>query len=575
MSSPATGTPRDDFPPHGYLDNPWHSWKWHPRRVPRARHSAGMGWHSPNYGSSGRNHFQYRAHLHVGIEVAGQRLLTPAELQAARVPVGCDLRTKQRLRYVWTHPGGVRVTATCLLVDEHALGCRLTLERTAARDGSKTGDNLVVRLWLAQEVAHNPAASRLWEYGLYAVLPGASDPATGPLGLLGVCPEGDAWVHGATAVAGQPLLPAAAQHDRAPWPLGAGAPVPPPEREPPALQTATLLLAYDLVLPPYAAVMVDAILARGVSGDRALAQWHTARAGFAAALAARVDDDERFWRAAPQLSGHWPAHWRRGLVTDLETLRMTVRPPSGVFARAWDGMQIQAPRAVLAETALDALALAWADPVLARGIVLACFASAPRPNVPCMREDGSYNMVADDGAVCGTGPEWGWPLAVADALWRTSGDRDWLAALYPHAAAYLRWWLDTRMDGEGWLVHACSWESGQDVSRRVGTPKTGGSDVAPRRPGGLQGAPGPGVAAPAAWAAALERPAAEIARWRLDAEYLAQRTQSLWHDGWDRDYESRYRTWAKVRDPMQLAPLVAGVAAPEQAPPPPGALSHL
>src|SRR5260221_1839837 len=333
MSSPATGTPRDDFPPHGYLDNPWHSWKWHPRRVPRARHSAGMGWHSPNYGSSGRNHFQYRAHLHVGIEVAGQRLLTPAELQAARVPVGCDLRTKQRLRYVWTHPGGVRVTATYLLVDEHALGCRLTLERTAARDGSKTGDNLVVRLWLAQEVAHNPAASRLWEDGLYAVLPGASDPATGPLGLLGVCPEGDAWVHGATAVAGQPLLPAAAQHDRAPWPLGAGAPAPPPRRRPPALPAGTPPLACNLWLHPSSAVMVDAILARGVSGDRALAQWHTARAGFAAALAARVDDDERFWRRPPPPRGPPPAPPRAGAGAAPLAARGRRRPPpAGVAA---------------------------------------------------------------------------------------------------------------------------------------------------------------------------------------------------------------------------------------------------
>src|SRR5262249_616294 len=154
--------------------------------------------------------------------------------------------------------------------------------------------------------------------------------------------------------------------------------------------------------------------------------------------------------------------------TDFETLRMVTRLPAGVFRQPWDGMQIQAPRTVLAESALDALALSWANLALAKSILLECFAAAPRPNVPCIRGDGSYNMVADAGSICGTGPEWGWPLAVAHALWLRSGDSEWLSALYPRASAYVEWWLANRVHAEGWAVHACSWESGQDVSTRFG-----------------------------------------------------------------------------------------------------------
>src|SRR5262245_14827544 len=97
-------TPRDDYPPHGYLDNPAHSWRLNPSGVVRSRPPLGMGWHVPNYGSYGRNQFRYRLHLHVGIEVAGRRLLTEEGFAAAGVAVECDLHTKHRLRYLVAHP---------------------------------------------------------------------------------------------------------------------------------------------------------------------------------------------------------------------------------------------------------------------------------------------------------------------------------------------------------------------------------------------------------------------------------------------------------------------------------------
>ncbi|HEX6800747.1 MAG TPA: hypothetical protein VF116_23745 [Ktedonobacterales bacterium] len=616
-------TPRDDFPPFGYLDNPHHSWRLNSSGVLRSRAPAGMGWHVPSYGSYGRNQFRGRAHLHVGLEVGELALLQPADFAAAGVAVRCDLHTANRLRYVFEHPAGVRLAATYFLADEHTLGCRIELERTVTASGSDTektdGQPLGVRLWIAQEVAHDPTTSRDWEHGLYALPPGNPDPTTGAAGLLGVCPEGDAWALGLAAAtshaeAGEgpadesaptgvppPSPPARAEeavaarrtsleeaqdaqalsgdHDtdklvmpaetRATgerWEAGAED-ILPRGREPEQLQTAILALAYDLTLPsPGTPVMLDAALARGPSADRALERLGAELAELPVALDARAAEDEAFWANAPRLSGDWPAHIRRGFALDLETLRMVARPPAGVFAQCWDGMQIQAPRSVLAETALDALGLAWADPALARELLLSCFAAAPasRPNVPCQREDGSYNMVADDGSICGTGPEWGWPFAAIDALWRRSGDRDWLAALYPRAAAYLGWWLAHRGDAEGWLVHACSWESGQDVSTRFGTQATGGSDIRSVRPVDLHAAAAQAAALLAKWARALELETDENWRWASVAEDLAAKTRAMWRANWFHDYDAAAARWSKVRDPMQLAPLAAGLASAQQ-----------
>ena len=555
-------TPRDDFPPFGYLDNPHHSWKLNPSGVLRSRPPAGMGWHRPNYGSYGRNQFADRAHLYVGLELAGQRLLAEADFRAAGVTLRCDVHTKNRLRYVWTHPAGMEVGAQFFLVEEHALGCAITLERAA---GGASGP-LAARLWLAQELAHNPATSRLWEHGLYVLHPGTFGDERardlGPLGLMGVVPEGDAWVCGLADAEGAAMMPAALS-PYAPEVRGQRLADGPQGREPKYLQTAGLFLGYDVTLAAGASVTVRALLARGVSADVATRNWHQGIAAFAEARAARAADDETFWAQAPQLAGDWAAPWRRGWATDLETLRMMARPPQGVFGRRWDGMQVQAPRVVLAETALDALALGWADPAVAREILLECLRAAPRPNVPCMREDGSYNMVADDGSVCGTGPEWGWPFAVVDALWRASHDRLWLAEMYERLAAYVDWWMAQRRDSRGGLVHACSWESGQDVSARFGEQRTGGSSVRHIRPVDLAAAMVQAAGLLSEWAATLAREE-EVARWQAMAGLLSAHVAGMWQDGWFRDEDTWRRTWSGIRDPMHLAPLMCGLATPEQ-----------
>ncbi|TMC94702.1 MAG: hypothetical protein E6J22_05060, partial [Chloroflexi bacterium] len=284
-------------------------------------------------------------------------------------------------------------------------------------------------------------------------------------------------------------------------------------------------------------------------------------------------DDEKFWERAPQLSGDWPDSWRRGLVYDLETLRMVMRPSAGVVSNTFDGMQIQAPRLVLAEAALDALFLSYADPELASEVILTHFESAPHPNLPCMREDGSYNMVADDGQICGTAPEWGFPLWCCDQIVRRTGDLLWLRRLYPKAAAYLRWWLEHRRDAEGWSVYACSWESGQDVSSRFGPQQTGGTIIQHVRPVDLQASMAQGAEILAHWAkllgqeqtamTAIETPidfAAEAAWWQQIANEFTVKTRLMWQHGWFRDYDAVTSEWSEQQAAMHLAPVFSGVA---------------
>lgn len=566
--------PSDDFTPHGYLDNPYHSWKLNPSGVLRSLPPLGMGWHVPNLGSYVNNQFQYTAHLTVGLKINDLVLITPEDFRRQRCTISAPVHTKNRFAYR-CHVAQYDLTLhVCyFLVQEHALGCAIEL-------ASALQYPLSVTCYLIHLHTHNPHTSRLWEHGWYALQQRGEGYA-----LLGLASEGDVFVHGGRAADDTPMEWKQADLCTSLAEIGAranGARVPPPgvtARDPETgWQRRALALAGTLTLGQGEAarstVRLHALLARGVSQDQAYRAWQNGLERFAAVLDERSQNDERFWQQAPRLSGDWPESWRRGLVYDLETLRMVIRPPAGVVGGPFDGMQIQAPRLVLAEAAMDALFLSYADPELAAEILLTHFESAPRPNLPCMREDGSYNMVADDGQVCGTAPEWGYPLWCADQLWRRSGDISWLQRLYPGAAAYLRWWLEQRRDHEGWLVYSCSWESGQDVSTRFGPQQTGGTLIQHVRPVDLQASMAQGAAILATWAETLaaaqpaagaEHPSpAESAFWHGVATEYMVKTRLLWHDGWFRDYNSVAGVWSSERDAMHLAPLFCDAAGREQ-----------
>ncbi|MBO0789854.1 MAG: hypothetical protein J2P36_02755, partial [Ktedonobacteraceae bacterium] len=358
------------------------------------------------------------------------------------------------------------------------------------------------------------------------------------------------------------------------WANGVHVPVPNITQRDPETgwQFRALALPGTLTVGPKATELVrlNAVLARGLSQDQSSTIWTDSLETIVRAEAGHRQDDENFWRSAPQLSGDWPASWQRGFVYDVETLRMVMRPSAGVVSNTFDGMQIQAPRLVLAEAALDALFLSYTDPELAAEVILTHFESALHPNLPCMREDGSYNMVADDGQICGTAPEWGYPLWCCQQLWLRSGDLSWLKRLYPGAAGYVRWWLDHRRDGKGWGIYECSWESGQDVSSRFGPQQTGGTIVQHLRPVDLQASIAQSAAILASWAEillptytdeTLPNPySADITFWQEIANEFTVKTRLMWRDGWFRDYDSVADICSSERDAMHLAPVFCGVA---------------
>src|SRR6516165_3312813 len=187
--------PHDDYTPHGYLDNPYHSWKLNPSGVLRSQEPLGMGWHMPNVGSYVRNQFKYTAHLSLGLRVGKQVMITPDDFQRSGCAITCHLHTKNRFEYTCLFPQyHLKLTARYLLIQEHALGCVLSLSTTASQQ-------LPVTCYLLQQHTHNPHTSRLWEHGLY-VCPGPEEDST----MLGIASEGDVFVHGARPADGHPLI---------------------------------------------------------------------------------------------------------------------------------------------------------------------------------------------------------------------------------------------------------------------------------------------------------------------------------------------------------------------------------
>ena len=568
--------PQDDFTPHGYLDNPYHSWKLNPNGVLRSLKPLGMGWHVPNLGSYVRNQFQYTAHLSLGLRIGKQVMITPEDFQRHGCAISCHLHTKNRFEYTCFVPQHqLKLTARYFLIQEHALGCVLSFSTTASQQ-------LPVICYLLHRHTHNPHTSRLWEHGLYSC-PGSREDSV----MLGIASEGDVFVHGARPADSLPLTFEGMGYvvslgDASAWAQGreVASPSITQSQRDTGWQVRTVILPCRVTLGDDGGPterIIHVVLARGVSADQSFQHWEEGMQEIARAEEEHRAEDERFWSRAPQLAGDWPASWRRGWVYDFETLRMVMRPAVGLIPHVFDGMQIQAPRLVLAEAAMDTLLLSYADPELAKEVILGHFEAAPHPNLPCMREDGSYNMVADDGQICGTAPAWGFPLWCCDQLFRRTGDLQWLRRLYPRAAAYLRWWLEHRRDAEGWLVYACSWESGQDVSSRFGPQQTGGTSIEHVRPVDLQASMAQAAQIMARWAIYLAEahdssdPAdlsmdfpAEAAWWENVGDAYTARTRSMWQQGCFRDYDAATGEWSSQPDAMHLAPVFCGVADRDQ-----------
>ena len=532
--------PSDRYTPYSYLDLPRHARRLNPLGVLRSE-GVGFRWHFPAYarGYGGRRP-QYIAGFQLSIGGA----LDIGDFDA----IDCPYHTKNLVEFQIRY-GRFEASAVFHPIGDNTLRCRLTVR---GQGHTRIGVHALYQRLIG-------ATGEWGESGLVGrrdddrlILQGFESGETFVLSSLGVSPHD--W--------GLSNDPADIRvwKDRAAPGIQGSIPVLGTHGETVSL-CATLGFEIDLGDEPQP---FEVLMARELTVERAWGEWSHARAQAEIEEARLRADDARFWQTAPRLAGDWPDHWRRGIVYDLETVRMMVKPPIGIYRHVWDAMQIQAPRAVLAEAAMDALLLAYADPLTAQHLLSSTFSDAPEPNVPCSREDGSYNMVSADGTTCGTAPSWGYPWLALAQLAALHPDRAWLERLYPRLDAYLDWWLAHRRDADGWLVYACSWESGQDGSPRFGDqPLGGGHPIGHVRPADLQAAFAHAAQVMIGFADAAGTDQ-DRSKWSVLAAEFTDRTDQLWNGDRYADFDSHAGELTSVDEVMLLAPLALGIARPER-----------
>ncbi len=573
--------PQDRYTPHGYLDNPAHAWKAGPGGVLRSRPAIGLGWHYPSWPHGYNYVWHYRAFLQLGFSLGkGPLLLEQDDFERANLKLYSDYHSKNWLSYVFETPEGLHVRAIYYLAEAYrdggdALGCLVQIRNRS--EVSQQG-----RLVAALDYTRNLGQGLDWANGLYARLNGG--------GLsVAAFQEGTAlhlradkllasrWFEG-NSLEGLPAWVAQAQAEAerssskvafAPGEEGSA------ESGPTDPKTVRKVGAveWDFECEAGGETTLMLTVARDASEWRARRRTERLLADEAGplyeALSRGKAEDDAFWATAPKLSGDWPEEVRRGLVYDFETLRMMVRRPTGIYKYPWDAMQIQVPRTVLAEAALDMLILSYADPQMAKAVLLGTFADAPEPNVPCSREDGSYNMVAVDGSPCGTAPEWCFPFHCIELVYRRTADQGWLAQLYPYLEAFMEFWQRNRTDALGRSFYKCSWEAGQDNSARFAItddPSGGGALGEHLWPVDLQAAMAQSCWLLAAWGHELGLPPERVERWNVLGGQHAALMAQMWQPGsnWFHDFDRRSGAFTNVIDTMQLAPLLCRVARPDQ-----------
>jgi hypothetical protein len=146
-------------------------------------------------------------------------------------------------------------------------------------------------------------------------------------------------------------------------------------------------------------------------------------------------------------------------------------------------------------------------------------------------------------------------------------DNEWIKALYPHLKAFLEWWLKNRTDQDGWFHAKCSWESGQDASRRFLVPGNDPAGVADYvRTADIEAAMAEAMNNMVLFAVVAGR-TEDRQFWTRLAENRVSRVRSMYVDGWFRDFDARTNNPIVLKDyfdVMMMAPLTVGLATPEQ-----------
>jgi hypothetical protein len=543
----ATAFPLSDYTPFGYLDNPFHCWNLHRSGVLRSSPGVGFGFYFPA-GPGGYFDFAkngvYEAHLRLGFLINGQRFWTPEDFGPGRLTSPYHSKNVHSFAFA---EDGMRVESTFIQVGEDALVAKVMVQSLrpqsvhvmAVLDCKLGGAAWWGRDGLVANYESTPESMEIRSFAAGRVFLLQSDASSQAHSVMQEEDELHSWlVSPATVDKGVSYYP----------------------------KSLFAVMLFKLDVRPEAGIEQKIVVARSENSSSARACACDALANSQQQLAKKISEDTAFWGLAPRLDGDWPTHWKNGWVYDFETLRMMVRQPVGIYKHPWDAMQIQAPRTVLAETSIDMWALSYADPAAAKKVILGVFANAPTDGVPCSREDGEMNMVAADGAECGTSISWCYPFLCAASIWARHPDRLWLSNLYLHLVRFLRWTLQNRTDRDGFVTGKCSWETGMDTSTRflIQQP-TGGELIEFLRIVELQAATSHAAGILVQFADVLGHSSSR-AEWVRIQQLYAAKTQSLWKEDWFYDFDTRngQLVTSVARDVGQVAPVVCGIATGEQ-----------
>jgi len=539
--------PIDIYTPYGYLDNRYHAWVLNPSGIIRSD-TEGLGfdiWH-PCYWQQ-----YYIAGLIIGAKMDGNPLLVRDDFEKAGLQVFSGYHSSRITSYDWSYRELI-FHYIFFQTTENSIAALVEIANKGLTDKSISiyavskyeignigywGGDGVNGQYLATVDA---TALRSWAASGTVLTIKANISSVGH--HVGGIDSIRSWITGSTRTKDNDYV-------YTPGPLYA-------------------VLSYELNVPKNSSKRIVIVMARGANLDFSLRSLNEALGNWNQVFEGKLSEDNKFWDGASMLYGDWPEYWKRGWVTDIETQRIISRPPIGIYKYHWDAMQIQMPRVVIAETTIDALTLSYVDMDLAKEEIYGLFADALSPQVPCSREDGSVNMVAADGSECGTGPQWCFPFHSIHSIFLRTGDKEWLGKLYPYMKTYLDWWLANRTDDEGWIVFKCSWESGQDASRRfLIQQRTGGELTDFVRTVDGQASMAEACYCMSKYAEWLDLGSSEVARWRSLAENYSNKTRSLYKDGWFRDFDKRSGMLIEIKDYydiMMISPIMCNVTSDNQ-----------
>ncbi|MBK8021954.1 MAG: hypothetical protein IPK19_11150 [Chloroflexi bacterium] len=495
------------------------------------------------YGIGTERRLSYLSFLHLSVGIDGQVFHSLEDFAWRGIDLVSRYHTKHLLSYDWSFEG-LQISAKYSLVSEHALFCSLEITNTSPQQKACVVHATNIygfparRYWGCDGIStiykpfEDAAFAKVWAYGDIFAL--GANRASSAHKATASDEEWTQWITTGDLGSNEGAL---VRFSPGVFHNGFSAGLTPVHEE--QLEDhVNMVMSYEVNIAPGRTEVLRLCLSRGVNEVNASATLRHALSEGPLRAAEQLSADEDFYRRAPRLEEDWPEDWKHGWIYDLETIRMTIRPPVGIFRHPWDGMQVHTPRSVLGEMSLDTLCLSYADIDLAKKVIFGTFADAPMPNVPCTREDGSMNMISENASECGTAPNWGFGFLVIQSILARDGDLVWLRDLYPYLERFLQWWMENRADDHGWFHADCSWESGQDGSQRFRlSGDTPGASTVDVRTVDIEASMAHAFRAMAEFALRLEREA-DVRRWNELAEDRARRVRSMYVDGWYRDFDA-------------------------------------